>query len=220
MKPPQTKVDKKVRILIADDHGFFRFGLKWHLSQSMPQAVIEEAESAEEVLKKAAEGSWNIFVIDISMPGRTGLDILPDLAKLQPRTPVLFLSGHPEEQFALRAIRAGASGYVSKANADLELVGAVQKVLSGGIYVTGKQAESLARMYKTGQEKPPHETISERELEVLLLIAKGRSVKEISGILGVSPQTVSTHRARLMDKMELESDAALVRYALEKKLID
>ncbi len=208
-----------LRILIADDHTVVRKGLRQILLDEFPTAHIEEVPDAEELIKKVMMGKWDVVVSDLSMPGRSGLDALQQIKLSFPDLPVLILSIHPEEQYALRALKSGASGYLSKDTAPDELVKAVQKVLLGKKYISQAIAEKLANTFSSDSNLSPHETLSDREFDVMKQLANGKSVSEIADMLSLSVTTVSTYRARVMVKMNLKSNSDLTKYALENKLI-
>ncbi len=208
-----------LRILIADDHTVVRRGLKQILLDEFPGAKIEEVPDAEGLIKKVMQGKWDIVVSDLSMPGRSGLDALQQIKISHPGLPVLILSIHPEEQYALRALKAGAAGYLSKDTAPDELVKAVQKVLLGKKYISQSIAEKLANTLSVKTDKFLHENLSNREFDVMKLLANGKSVSDIADILSLSVTTVSTYRARVMTKMNLKSNSDLTKYAIENKLI-
>jgi two-component system invasion response regulator UvrY len=207
------------RILVADDHAVVRQGLRQILTESIRGAVFGEASSGEEALSRAATEAWDIVILDISLQGRSGLEVLKDLRRSHPRLPVLVLSMHPEEQFAVRALRAGAAGYVTKRTAARDLTVAVRKVLSGGRYVSDSLAERLALEIRAGSQAP-HERLSDREDQVFRMLALGKTVKEISEELTLSPQTVSTHRTRILEKMGMTTNADLTQYAIQSRLFD
>jgi DNA-binding NarL/FixJ family response regulator len=208
-----------LRILIADDHTVVRKGLRQILLDEFPTAVINEVADAEELVKKVMTEKWDVVVSDLSMPGRSGLDALQQIKISFPDLPVLILSIHPEEQYALRALKAGASGYLSKDTAPDELVKAVQKVLLGKKYISQSIAEKLANTFSADAHVSPHEKLSDREFDVMKLLANGRSVSDIAEMLSLSVTTVSTYRARVMTKMDLRSNSDLTRYAIEHQLI-
>lgn len=208
-----------LRILIADDHIIVRKGLKQILLEEFSGALIEEVPDAEELIKKVMAEKWDVVLSDLSMPGRSGLDALQQIKTSFPDLPVLILSIHPEEQYALRALRSGAAGYLSKDTAPDELVKAVKKVLLGKKYISQSIAEKLADSFSSGYQKQLHETLSDREFDVMKLLANGKSVSEIAEMLSLSVTTVSTYRARVMAKMNLKSNSDLTRYAIENKLI-
>ncbi|MEP6594380.1 MAG: response regulator transcription factor [Ginsengibacter sp.] len=209
-----------MRILIADDHAVIRRGLKQILLEEYPSADIEEANDAEAAIKKSITGNWDVIISDLSMPGRSGLDLVQHIKQNFPRLPVLILSIHPEEQYAIRALKAGAAGYLNKEAAPEELVMAVQRVLQGRKYISASIAEKMAdELDKEKTNKALHELLSDRELDVFKLIAGGTSVTDISEKLSLSITTVSTYRTRIMSKMNMKSNADLTRYALENNLI-
>lgn len=208
------------RILVADDHAIFRRGLRETLRGEFPKASFGEARTAEEALENVREKDWDIVVLDISMPGRSGLEILREVKTLRPEMPILILSMYPEEQFARRALRAGASGYLTKESVPEELTEAVRKVLHGGRYVSMGLAERLASDLGRRSDAPLHERLSDREFQVLRMIASGLTVKHIAEKLEVSVKTVSTYRARVLLKTGLRSTADLVRYAVQSGLVN
>ena len=208
-----------LRILVADDHTVVRRGLRQILLEGFPGAEIEEVGDAEDLVKKVMTAEWDVVISDLSMPGRSGLDALQQIKQLQPNLPVLILSIHPEEQYALRVLKAGASGYLSKDMAPDELVIAVQKVMLGKKYITVSVAEKLASVFDREKDKDPHEYLSDREFNVLKMLAAGRSVSEIAETLFLSVTTVSTYRARIMAKMNLRNNAELTLYCIEHKLL-
>jgi DNA-binding NarL/FixJ family response regulator len=209
-----------MKILIADDHAIVRHGLKDLLAERFSDAAFGEAETAQETLEKIWNDSWDAVLLDVAMPGASGVEILPAIKRARPNLPVLVLSMHPEEQYAMRVFQAGAAGYVSKSQAPHQLIDALEKVLSGGKYVSVEVAEKLVNQLKPGGQRLPHERLSNRELQILRLVASGHSMKSIAKELSVTNQTVSTHRARMLKKMNLQSTAALIRYALEHGLVD
>lgn len=208
-----------LRILIADDHSVVRKGLKQILLDKFPAAFIQEVADAEELIKHVMGVQWDVVISDLSMPGRSGLDALQQIKLSHPKLPVLILSIHPEEQYALRALKSGAAGYLSKDTAPDELVKAVQKVLLGKKYISQAIAEKLASTFSSGTATSPHENLSDREFDVMKLLANGKSVSEIADMLSLSVTTVSTYRARVMVKLDLKSNSDLTKYALEHKLI-
>ena len=199
-------------ILLADDHAIVRRGLRELLLDAFADLRIEEAASAGQVADLVRDGSWDLLILDVSLPGRSGLDVLKDVKASHPKLPVLILSMHPEEQFAIRALRAGAAGYLTKQSAPDELVGAVRKALQGGRYVSATLAERLASEIGGSGQKEPHELLSDREFQVLRLIASGYSLTAIGERLTVSVQTVSTYRGRLLEKMGMATNAELTDY--------
>lgn len=209
-----------IRVLIADDHPVVRQGLKQILGEVREMVVAGEAINGQEALDKVRAEAWDVVVLDISMPDHSGLDILKQLRSERPKLPVLVLSMYSEDQYAMRVLKAGASGYLTKDSAPNELVKAIRKVVTGGRYVSPFLAEKLAFEIGADSSKPPHETLSDREFQVLGLLAAGKSVKEIAAELSLSVKTVSTYRARLLQKMNLTTNAELIHYAIQNHLID
>ena len=208
-----------IRILIADDHSVVRKGLRQILLEGFPTAHIEEVPDAEEMIKKIILFPWDVVISDLSMPGRSGLEALQQIKQINAKLPVLILSIHPEDQYALRVLKAGASGYLSKDMAPDELVNAVQRVMLGKKYITASIAEKLASVLDQDSGKAAHESLSDREFSVLKLLAAGKSVSEIAESLFLSVTTVSTYRARIMAKMNMKNNADLTLYSIEHKLI-
>jgi two-component system, NarL family, invasion response regulator UvrY len=209
-----------IRILIADDHPILRRGLKEILARELQGAICGEAGNAQEVLSEVKSRDWDLVILDVTMPGRSGLDVLRDLQGLRPKLPVLVLSMHPEDQMGKRMLKAGASGYMNKESAPAELVKAVRKVLAGGLYVSPALAEKLALDLRENAGRPAHEILSDREFEVLRMLALGKTVSQIAEELHLSVPTVSTHRAHILEKMNMTTTAELIRYALENHLVD
>ena len=209
-----------IKILIADDHPIVREGLKQILAETSNMVVTDEASNGQGLLNKVWKKDYDVVLLDISMPGRSGLDILKQLRIERPKLPVLILSIHPEEQYAVRALKAGASGYLTKKSAPDELITAIWKVSQGRKYVSSSLAEKLAFELEIDTEKPPHETLSDREYQVMCMIASGKTVKEIAEELLLSVKTVSTHRSRILEKMKLKSNAKLIHYAIKNRLVD
>jgi DNA-binding NarL/FixJ family response regulator len=209
-----------IRILLVDDHAVVRDGIKRMFDEKADSVSFGEADSPDAALKLAEEQEWDIVVLDITLGHRSGLEVLKDLKKLRPRLPVLILSMHSEEQYARRAFRAGASGYLTKDCSREELLGAVQKVTAGSKYVSPALAEKLVVDLERGSEGPPHETLSDREFEVLRLIASGKTVGEIAEMLSLSDKTISTYRARILEKMGMKTNAELTHYAIQNKLVE
>jgi two-component system invasion response regulator UvrY len=208
-----------MRILIADDHAVVRRGLRDILREEFPFAEIEEVGDSEDLIKKVMKSEWSVILTDVSMPGRNGLEALAQIKQLQPKVPVLILSVYPEEQYAVRALKAGAAGYLNKDMAPDELVNAVQRVLSGNKYITASIAEKLLSAFDYTADKLLHEYLSNREFEVFKLIAAGKSVSDIAEMFHLSVTTISTFRARIMAKMNMKTNADLTQYALAHKLI-
>jgi len=210
-----------MHILIADDHAVVRRGLRDILADALPTASFSEAGNGDELLKLLARSSQaGLVVLDVNMPGRTGLDVLRDLKKDYPRLPVIIMSVQAEDQYALRCLRAGASAYLNKDSAPEELAIAAKRVLSGGRYITPQQAETLFTALDEPGGKPLHEQLSDREHEVMRMIASGTALKEIAERLHISVKTVSSYRARILEKMRMKNNAELIRYALSQGLIE
>lgn len=209
-----------MRILLADDHAVVRRGLRQILAEVFKEAVFGEARNAQEVLGLVRRELWDIVVLDITMPGRTGLDVMREIKKRHPRLPVLVLSIHPENQFAVRVLKLGAAGYMTKESAAEELVGAVKKVLAGGRYISTSLAETLAMNLSSGVAKSAHELLSDREFQVLRLIATGKIVSEIARELVLSVKTISTYRSRILEKMGLRNNAELMHYAMQHQIVE
>jgi two-component system invasion response regulator UvrY len=209
-----------IRVLIADDHALIRRGLKQVLQEGLGGVTIGEAQDAREALDQIMKHAWDVVVMDITMPGRSGLDILKDIKLAKPSMPVLILSMHPEDQFAVRVLKSGAAGFIPKESAPEELIKAIRKVLAGGRYVTASFAEKMAFDLSSHSDKPPHETLSDREFQVMRLIASGKQVGQIAEQLSLSVKTVSTYRARVLEKMRLQNNAELTHYAIKHQLVD
>ncbi len=207
------------KFLIADDHAIIRYALKNILVESYPGAVVEEVDNAETLLVKVMQEPWDVVITDISMPGKSGLEILQDIRRLHPRMPVLVLSMHPEQLYAVRVMKAGGSGYLRKDMAMQELVTAVERVLSGKKYITESVAEKLAFSVCDDTNANPHEALSDREFEIAKLLASGMSLTEIADKLSLSITTISTYRSRVMKKMNLSSNAELTQYAISHNLL-
>jgi DNA-binding NarL/FixJ family response regulator len=208
------------RILIADDHPILRRGLKEILLRELEGAMCGEAGNAQQVLSEVQSQDWDLVILDVTMPGRSGLDVLRDLRGLRPKLPVLVLSMHPEDQLGQRMLKAGASGYMNKESAPEELIKAVRKVIAGGRYVSAALAEKLAFDLSADAEQALHQRLSDRELEVLRMIGLGRTVSQIAEELHLSVTTVSTYRARILEKMSMTTTAELMHYALRNYLVD
>jgi len=207
-----------LRILIADDHAIVRKGLKQILLEEYPNAKIEEAGDAETLALKCADQKWDVVISDLHMPGRSGLDALEQIKQAYPQLPVLIMSMYPEDQYAVRVFKSGAAGYLSKESIHDELILAIQTVLNGRKFITPSIAEILAESLEVKMEQK-HELLSNREFNVLKLLASGKSVSDIAEQLSLGVTTVSTYRARILEKMKMHSNAELTRYALEKNLI-
>ena len=208
-----------IRVLIADDHTVVRQGLKQILSTDSQLSVVAEAANGNEVLRALEHTKVDVLILDITMPGRNGLDVLKEIKRMQSSLPILVLSMHPEDQFAIRVLRAGADGYITKESAPEELVGALRKVCNGGKYVSAELAEKLAVFIEDKKGVSPHEKLSDREFEVLRMLALGKTVTEVADELLLSVKTVSTYRSRVLDKLKMSTNAELTRYALQNNLI-
>lgn len=209
-----------MRILIADDHPVVRRGLRQLLEEHPDLTVAAEAATGDEVLALIRQDEFDIVILDLTMPGRNGLDVLKDIRHERPALPVLVLSMHPEEHFAVRVLRAGAAGYLTKSAAPEELVGAIRKVTGGGKYVSPTLAEQLAVVLEREAEGQPHQRLTDREYQIMQLLASGKRVSEVADVLTLSVKTVSTHRARILEKMGLRNNAELTHYAIRNQLVD
>lgn len=209
-----------VKVLIVDDHVVVRDGVKSIFDEQTGAAYFGEASKPQEALQLMHETEWDVMVLDISLGGRNGLELLKDVKQLRPKLPVLILSMHAEEQYARRAFKAGASGYITKDCSRAELAEAINKVLMGGRYVSPALAEKLIVDLERGTNKSRHELLSDREFEVMCLIASGKTLSEIASTLGLSDKTISTYRARLLDKMGMKTNAELTHYAIAQKLVE
>jgi two-component system invasion response regulator UvrY len=208
-----------IRILIADDHTVVRRGVKEIVSEEPDMVVAGEAHTAQEVLELVRTQQWDVVVLDISMPGRSGLDVLKELKQERPHLPVLVLSMHPEDQYAVRVLKMGAAGYLTKGSTSEELVKAIRKVVTRGRYVSPSLAEKLAVDLASNDERPPQETLSTREYQVLCLIGSGKGVTEIAAELSLSVKTISMYRARILEKMNMKNNAELIFYAIQNRLV-
>jgi two-component system, NarL family, invasion response regulator UvrY len=208
------------RILVVDDHALLRRGLRSILTGAFPELVLVEAADARQGLAAVEKQACDVALVDINLPGRGGLELLQDLRRLHQKMPVIFLSAFPERDYALRAFKLGASGYVSKQSAEGELLWAVRKALTGGRYVTPSLAEALAAQLSGDTPEAPHETLSNRELQVLQLVARGKTLKEIAAELALSEKTIGTYRTRVSQKLGLSTNVELARYAAGHKLVD
>ena len=208
-----------LRILLADDHAVVRQGVKQILAEAFAQASFGEAENMHELLKLVRSGSWDIVVLDLSMPDGNGLEALKQIKCEYPLLPILILSMYPVDQYGVRTIRAGASGYLNKESAPEELVQAIVKILNGGVYISASVADELVMHARNEDDQPLHQHLSDREYQVLCLIASGKEVKEISTELSLSAKTISTYRARLMEKMNMNTNAELTYYAIKNGLV-
>lgn len=207
------------RILIADDHAIVRRGMKQLLLEHYPFATIGEAANVEELISEVMDKQWDVVVCDMNMPGRSGLDALTQIKEISPKLPVLIMSMYPEDQYALRVLKSGASGYLAKETIHDDIVRAIETVMQGKRFITSAVAERLAEAVNSDAHRELHESLSDREFDVFKLLASGKSVSEIALQLSLSSTTVSTYRSRIMEKMAMKSNAELARYAIEKDLI-
>jgi DNA-binding NarL/FixJ family response regulator len=208
-----------MKFLIADDHAIVRKGLVQILYEEFPTASVTEVANSNEVMDEVRKHIWDVILLDISMPGRNGIETLKQIRTEGIKAPILMLSMHPEEQYAVRVLKAGASGFLNKESATDELLAAVRKVLSGKKYISAAVAEKLAETVGGEREKSPHELLSDREMQVLQLIASGKTVSEIGDELSLSVNTISTYRTRLLEKLNLNNNAELTRYAIDNKFV-
>lgn len=208
-----------ISVLIADDHALLREGLKQILASTQDITVVDEASDGKEVIQKVGETDYDVILLDIAMPGRNGIDICKQLKKMKPHLHILMLSMYPEEQFAIRALRAGASGYLTKNGVATELIAAIRKVANGEMHISNSLAESLASHLTDPSGEKVHDMLSDREFEIMCMIASGMTIAEISQELSLSISTVSTYRARILNKMGLKTSAELTYYAFQNKLI-
>ncbi len=207
------------RILVADDHAIFREGLKQVIGMTVDMDVVDEAVNSQELLSKIQSSDYDMVILDISMPGRNGLDVLVEIKNLKPKLPVLVLSTHPEEQYALRAYKSGASGYLTKGSPSKELLDALQKISLGKKYVSSALAESLVSGLTDPDQKDLLQSLSNREYQVLSLIASGKTVGKIAAELALSVKTISTYRAHILRKMNMKNNAELTRFVIENNLL-
>lgn len=209
-----------IKIFIADDHAIVRKGLKQIVGDTSDMVIAGEAGNGHEALDKVLKNDYDVIVLDISMPGINGLDVLKQIKSQKPKLPILALTMHPEEQYAVRVLRAGASGYLTKESASDELITAIKRVSTGRKYVSSSLAEKLAFGLEVDSEKPLHENLSDREYQVMCMIASGKTVKEIAGELFLSAKTVSTYRTRILEKMNMKNNAELIHYAIKQGLVE
>lgn len=210
----------KIKILIADDHAIVREGLKQIVAEEKDILVAGEAENSSKLMELLEKEKWNLVVLDINMPGKSGLEALKDIKQLYPNLPVLILSMFNEDQYGLRAIKAGASGYLKKVSAPTELVTAIRKIVSGGKYINQSLAEKLAEKFENTKKELSHEKLSDREYQIMCNIALGKSAEEIAQELSISINTVYSYRNRILEKMSLRSNVELTQYAIQNKLIE
>jgi DNA-binding NarL/FixJ family response regulator len=209
-----------IRLLIIDDHAIVRRGLAEIFADEFPDLKVSEADNSRAALEFITAQEWDIILLDINIPGRSGLEILSEIKRLRPQTPVLIVSAYREEEFAIRALKLGASGYLNKNSASDEILVAAKKAMAGGKYVTAGLAEKLASTLGGDLQRAPHESLSGRELQVLQMIARGKTIKEIAAELSLSEKTVGTYRSRVSTKMGLATNVDLTRYALQRHLVD
>jgi DNA-binding NarL/FixJ family response regulator len=209
-----------IRVLIVDDFEVVRRGLKEIFADEFPELEVGEAGTSQAALELVMKQEWELVLLDINIPGRNGLEVLEEVKRLRPRTPVLVLSAYPEEEFAIRSFKLGASGYLNKSRASDELLAAAKKVLAGGKYVTASLAEKLAAAVGGSAEQAPHDSLSNRELQVLRMVASGKTIKEAAAEMALSEKTVGTYRSRISQKLGLGSNVELARYALRHGLVD
>ena len=209
-----------IKIIIADDHPIVRAGMKQIISEAADMSVVDEAADGRQLLHKIREENFDVVILDITMPHIDGLDVLKQLKIEKPKLPIIILSIHPESQYALRVLKAGAAGYVTKTSAPEELIGAIRKVHRGGKYISPSIAEKLAFQLEADFEVMPHEALSDREYQVLCMLASGKTVTEIADELALSVKTVSTYRSRILEKMNMKNNAELIHYAVQNKLVD
>jgi DNA-binding NarL/FixJ family response regulator len=208
-----------IRVLIVDDHAILRRGLRALLSDEFHGAAFGEASNARQALEQLRKGKWDVALLDITMPGKSGLELLKEFKAARPKLPVLILSAHAEDQFAVRVLKAGAGGYLTKESAPEELAKAIRKVLAGGQYVSPALAEKLALRVRKNITLSPHETLSDREYDVMSRIASGKTVTEIAGELSLSPKTIGTYRARVLEKLGVKNSPGIVQYAIRNGLV-
>jgi DNA-binding NarL/FixJ family response regulator len=209
-----------IHVLIADDHAIVRQGLKQILADTADMVVKGEAENGVDAVRMARSGEWDVVLLDISLPDKNGIEVLKQIKKEHPKLPVLMLSTHTEDQYGLRALKDGASGYLSKLSAPAQLVTAIRQVASGRKYVSPELAEQLANAVNRDLERPLHESLSDREYQTLCMIASGKTLSEIASDLSLSVKTVSVYRSRLLEKMRLKNNAELTHYAMKNKLVE
>lgn len=209
-----------IKVLIADDHALIRKGLKQLLDDTDDMRVIGEAENGMQAIRMVEETDYDVVLLDISMPDKHGVDVLKQIRANRPQLPVLMLSMHPEEQYALRSMKAGAAGYLNKQSAPLQLVTAIRQVASGKKYISTELAEQLANGLSQGYQELLHQTLSNREYQTLCLMASGKKLSEMAEIMSLSPKTVSVYRSRLLEKMKLKNNAEAIHYAISNHLIE
>ena len=211
-------IKEKIKVIIADDHPLFRRGLKNAFSETPDIEVVDEAESGDDLLKKIPGSNLNVILMDVAMPGKTGLDLLKQLRDEQPKLPVLVLTVYPEEHYAVRYFKAGASGFITKESSTDQIYAAVRKVANGGKFASPEITEKLAFDFGKS-DRPLHENLSDREHQVFMMLAEGESPTDIGKILSLSVKTISTHRSRILDKMQMKKNAELIHYAISHRLL-
>jgi two-component system, NarL family, invasion response regulator UvrY len=209
-----------LRILIADDHPVVRQGIMRIIEETSDLKVTDEAEDGTEALKKISEQEFDLILLDISMPGRDGLEVIREIKRIRPQLPVLILTMHPEKYYGMRMFQAGASGYLTKQNAPFNLIEAIRKVSHGGLYISDSLAELLVASIKKGSEKPGYEKLSDREYQIMLMVASGKKIKDISEELCISVKTIHVHRRHILEKMGLESDSDIIHFAIQNGLLE
>ena len=209
-----------IRILIADDHTILREGLKQILSECRDMVVAGEADNGLDALKKVREEEWDVVVLDMSMPGKSGIELVKQMKSERPKLPILILSMHKEDQYAVRTLKAGASGYLCKDSASAQLVSAIRKVANGGIFISPDVAEKLAHGLRPMSDAPPHTLLSDREYQIFMMLVQGKGLTEIAADLNLSVKTVSTHKTRIQEKMNAENLSVLIKYAIKHDLLD
>jgi DNA-binding NarL/FixJ family response regulator len=209
-----------IKVIIVDDHMIVREGLKQIIAETSDIEVVDEASNGYEALGKVVTIECDVLLLDISMPGKSGLDVLKEIKNEAPKLSILILTMHPEEQYALRVLKAGASGYLTKESAPDELIDAIRKVSNGGKYISSSLAEKLAFNLEVDTGRPPHETLSDREFEVMCLISSGKTVTEIADEIALSVKTISTYRARILEKMRMKTNAELTYYSIKNQLVE
>jgi DNA-binding NarL/FixJ family response regulator len=209
-----------IRVVVADDHPIVREGLKQLLSAAGDLAVVGEAQNGQEVIERVRTTEFDVLLLDMSMPGKSGIELIKQVHAEKPKLRILVLSMHEEEQYAVRAIKAGAAGYLTKESATAQLVSAIRKVAGGGAFITDSVAQQLALGAMPQTEGPPHRALSDREFQVFRELVSGKAVSDIAAQLNLSVKTVSTHKARIMQKMNMSNPAELIRYAIQHRLVD